>query len=35
MSEKMYQANAEGSDQASADEDVVDADYEVIDEDEE
>ena len=35
MSEKMYQANAEGRDQASADEDVVDADYEVIDEDEE
>lgn len=35
MSEKMYQANAEGADQASADEDVVDADYEVIDEDEE
>ena len=35
MSEKMYQANAQGADQASADEDVVDADYEVIDEDEE
>ena len=37
MSEKMYQANAnaEGSEKASADEDVVDADYEVIDEDEE
>ena len=35
MSEKMYQANAQGAEQASADEDVVDADYEVIDEDEE
>lgn len=35
MSEKMYQANAQGAEQANADEDVVDADYEVIDEDEE
>ena len=37
MSEKMYQANAnaEGRGQAGAEEDVVDADYEVIDEDEE
>ena len=35
MSEKMYQANANNSEQAGTDEDVVDADYEVIDEDEE
>ncbi|WP_073997855.1 molecular chaperone DnaK [Anaerococcus urinomassiliensis] len=35
MSEKMYQANANNSEQAGTDDDVVDADYEVIDEDEE
>ena len=36
MSEQMYQAaGAEGAEASSADDDVVDADYEVIDEDEE
>ena len=34
MSEKMYQG-AQADQEGSADEDVVDADYEVIDEDEE